>query len=173
VKSTEMEKKRNEMVEKVGGEDYTGDILARLKISEWRPSQKQIEAVSIIVNPDERMTVTELCKRVGITRPTWYNWLMDKRFKSYFHAVLNLENESGLLDAWRCLRDSMKKGSVTAAVRYLEVMKMFTPAVNHVISGDTVSPVEVNVVPKFNMPPPPAKRIEAKFDDEEEEDEDL
>jgi len=142
-----------------GNESFSCSKLHNPKQKPWTPSTKQVEAVKLMVDLEVRYTKTEVCQRVGVTRETLYNWLSNENFKQYFREMLHLESEPYLMDAFRCLTKAMKRGNVPAAMKFLELKKMFAPSVKHVLAGDADNPAEIKLVPKFNMPPPPAKRL--------------
>lgn len=128
----------------------------------WRPSTKQIEAVRLMVDLDQHLSITEVCQKVDISRQCLYNWLADDNFSKYFNELLDLETDAGVVDAFRSLKRQMKRGNATAAIKYLEVKQRFTPKVKHELSGDPDNPITHQVyVPVFNMPVPQVKQVEA------------
>ena len=126
---------------------------------EWKPSSKQIDVVRLLIDMEQRLSISEICSKAGVGRTTMYRWLQNEDFKAYFNQLLGLETDIAIIEAWRCLLKAAKMGSVQAATKILEIKGMFTPRLQHEISGDPNNPIRTEVyIPQFNMPPPPQKR---------------
>lgn len=51
---------------------------------EFVPSKKQIELLGAMLDIEVPSTVTGICKFVGISRSTYYEWFKDLQFKEWF-----------------------------------------------------------------------------------------
>lgn len=128
--------------------------------NEWEPTPQQIEVVRLLASLNERVSITEACNRVGVSRMAWYRWKENDNFRRYFRKILSIETEvESVVEAWYCLHKAAKRGNVFAATKILEITGMFTPKIKHELSGDPDNPIKAEIfVPQFNMPPPPQKR---------------
>ena len=156
VSKKEMEEAENfEIVGNKRGQSETEPVVYR-----WEPTAKQIEVVRLLVDMEQRLSITDVCLKAGVGRSTLYRWLRNEEFKAYFNKLLGLETDIAIIEAWRCLLKAAKRGNVQAATKILEIKGMFTPKVKHEFSGDPDNPIRTEVyVPQFHMPPPPAKRV--------------
>lgn len=54
------------------------------------PSRKQVELLNAMIDIEVPSTVTGICKHIGISRSTYYEWIKNKDFKKWFsknHAL--------------------------------------------------------------------------------------
>lgn len=91
-----------------------GDSLKRLE-------GKQRSLAELLVNPDFDGTVTDACRKVGISRNTFYRWLRDPNFKGALEAAIDDYTDSELAHIWRSLIRKAESGSVEAAKLYFEL----------------------------------------------------
>lgn len=59
-------------------------------------SRKQKQAIDFYFS-ESLPSVSKVCKQVGVTRPTWYNWMKKPHFKACFDSLT--ETTTQLLDA--------------------------------------------------------------------------
>lgn len=56
---------------------------------EFEPSKKQELFIDLYIDLNNRLTLTKLCKKVGITRQTAWNWFQDQNFTDYLNSKRN------------------------------------------------------------------------------------
>lgn len=131
---------------------------------EYRPSAQQLKALMLLADIDRALTITDVCRAVGIDRTTFYKWLRKQEFRAYMNYLIDIETEACLRDAFAALKRQMKRGDVQAIKLYLELKDRFRPTTTQrmIVEGGDVpiqmqSQQTIQVVPVFNMPKPPPK----------------
>ena len=59
------------------------------KNKEFEPSKKQALFIDLYIDINNRLTLTKLCKKVGITRQTAWNWFQNQNFTDYLNSKRN------------------------------------------------------------------------------------
>jgi len=59
------------------------------KKKEFSPSKKQMKFIDLYSDLTNRLSIAEICKEVGITRQTSYNWFKIKDFTDYLNSKRN------------------------------------------------------------------------------------
>lgn len=82
---------------------------------------KQRDIAELLVNPEFEGNVTAACKKVGISRNTFYRWLRDPKFKGALESAIDDYTDSELAHIWRSLIQKAESGSVEAVKLYFEL----------------------------------------------------
>lgn len=89
------------------------------KYPKLKPKQKKL--AEMLCNPDIDMTITEICKTVGVSRQTFYNWQKEMSFNLYVEFLIDSFTDSELASAWKALVKKMKTGNVEALKLFFEM----------------------------------------------------
>ncbi len=84
-----------------------------------------------IVDPDNEKNITELCKEVGISRTTFYNWQNDSAFLAYIEYLVESYTTSAIPEAWKQIVKKVEQGNMEAIRLLLEVKGKFKPMANN------------------------------------------
>lgn len=82
---------------------------------------KKRKLAEMLCNPDNNMSITELCQTVGVSRQTFYNWQRDASFNGYVEFLIDSFTDSELPAAWKSLVKKMKTGNVEALKLFFEM----------------------------------------------------
>lgn len=84
-------------------------------------SKKQVQAAEMLVNPDFRGSVTEICETIGVARSTLYRWLADSAYCRYLDELIDKFTDSELANVWKALIRRAVNGNVEAQKLYFEL----------------------------------------------------
>ncbi len=111
------------MLTKVDGLNHSGHYPA--------VKGKKRKLAEMLVNPENEMCVTELCKSVGVSRQTFYNWMHDMDFRGYLDYLIETYTDSELANVWKSLiRNATVKGKTDAQKLYFELKDKYKQNVN-------------------------------------------
>jgi len=57
--------------------------------NKYKPNKKQALFIDLYIDLNNRLTLTKLCKKIGITRQTAWNWFQDQSFIDYLNSKRN------------------------------------------------------------------------------------
>ena len=97
---------------------------------------KKRKLAEMLCDPDNNMTITELCNEVGVSRQTFYNWQRDTSFNGYVEFLIDSFTDSELASAWKALIKKAKTGNVEALKLYFEMKGKHKEELN--IKGNVV-----------------------------------
>ena len=97
---------------------------------------KKRKLAEMLCDPDNNMTITELCNVVGVSRQTFYNWQRDTSFNGYVEFLIDSFTDSELASAWKALIKKAKTGNVEALKLYFEMKGKHKEELN--INGNVV-----------------------------------
>lgn len=100
-------------------------------------SKKQI-AMAEIEAIEPGITQDELCKRIGVSKRTIYNWHNDERYMELYHKACERHFRSLENLAIKTLQKACEKGKVDAAI-YLLNYKGYKPQENINISSGEIN----------------------------------
>ncbi len=89
------------------------------KFKKLKPKQRKL--AEVLCNPENNMTITELCKEFNISRQTFYNWQSDSDFKDYVEWLLSNFTDSALPRAWKEVVKKIEAGSMEAIKMLFEI----------------------------------------------------
>lgn len=64
---------------------------------------KKRKMAELLMNPDVDMTITDMCKEIGVSRQTFYNWQQEMDFKNYVNFLIGSYTQSELPRVWKAL----------------------------------------------------------------------
>ena len=88
---------------------------------------KRRRLAEAIVDPDNEKTITALCKEIGISRTTFYNWQSDPEFMGYIEYLVESYTTSAIPEAWKQIIKKVEKGNMDAIRLLLEVKGKLKP----------------------------------------------
>lgn len=88
---------------------------------------KKRRLAEAIVDPDNEKTITALCKEIGISRTTFYNWQSDADFMGYVEYLVESYTTSAIPEAWKQIIKKVEKGNMDAIRLLLEVKGKLKP----------------------------------------------
>lgn len=84
-------------------------------------SPKMKRAAEMLVNPEQSLTVTEMCKILNVARSTFYRWLEKEEYREYLDHLIGLYTDGELSQVWHCLFQRIKAGDTAAIKLYFEL----------------------------------------------------
>lgn len=99
-------------------------------------SEKKRELAELLTNPDERLSVTEVCARVGISRKTFYVWMDNPDYRDYINKLIDSYTDSENANIWKALINKAVGGDVAAQKLYFELKDKYRNKVE--MSGNVV-----------------------------------
>lgn len=84
-------------------------------------TQKQRDAAEMLASPEFKGTVTELCKKIDVSRKTYYDWMDNELFVQYVDGLIDKYSDSELMTVWKALITKVKLGDTSAIKLYFEV----------------------------------------------------
>ena len=82
---------------------------------------KKRKMAELLVNPDCKMTVTEMCKHLKVSRSSFYVWQQEADFKGYIEFLIENFTDSELPNAWRALVKKANSGNIEALKLFFEL----------------------------------------------------
>ena len=99
---------------------------------------KQRKVAEALCNPENNMTITELCNEYKISRQTFYNWQSDSEFKSYVEWLLKNFTDSALPRAWKEIIKKVEAGNMEAIKMLFEIKGIHKNEISLNGSGVTI-----------------------------------
>ena len=97
---------------------------------------KKRKLAELLVNPDTELSISEICKQIGISRQTFYNWQQENDFRDYVNWLIDSYTDSELANVWKALIKKAVSGDVAAQKLYMELKNKYKQQVN--IDGGVV-----------------------------------
>lgn len=98
---------------------------------------KQVKCINMMLNPDFKMSIGELCKEIKIHPATYSEWRKNPDFKKALSDGLSELALHDLPEVWRALindcKDSKAYGHTAAIKIYFEMLGLYSQNIN--ISG--------------------------------------
>lgn len=106
-----------------------------------RLTSKMKNCAQKIVSDDFDGNISKLCEELHIARSTFYTWYEREDFKEYIKLLINQYTESELVNVWKAVVESAKKGNLQALKLFFDFKNLYsknTEAVGGVvfISGE-------------------------------------
>ena len=99
---------------------------------------KQRKLANALCNPENTMSITELCKEHKISRQTFYNWQSDSDFKGYVEWLLSNFTDSALPRAWKEVIKKVEAGNMDAIRMLFEIKGVYQNEISLKGSGVTI-----------------------------------
>ena len=94
-----------------------------------KPKQRRL--ANLLVNPEEKRSISELCQEVKISRTTFYNWLnTEADFKNYLDFLIEGYTNSELANVWKATIKRAVNGDVQAQKLYFELKNKYKQEIN-------------------------------------------
>lgn len=87
---------------------------------------KKRKMAEMLVSPDVEKSVSEICREVGVSRQTFYNWQNDPSFKGYVEFLVDSFTDSELPRAWKSLVKKVDTGNVEAIKLFFTLKDKYT-----------------------------------------------
>lgn len=84
-------------------------------------NKAQLEMAAELANPDNQLSVSDLCVKQGVSRTTFYKWLKIPTFVDYLNGLIDSFTESELSSVWKALIRRAKKEDVSAIKLFFEM----------------------------------------------------
>lgn len=97
---------------------------------------KQIKAAETLASPEWKGNITELCKEIGVSRKTYYDWLDNPLFVKYVDGLIDKYSDSELMTVWKSLINKVELGDTSAIKLYFEVKGRYKQQIE--ISGPVI-----------------------------------
>ncbi len=56
---------------------------------DWKPSNKQAQFIDLYIDITNKLNLAQICKKIGITRQTSWNWFQNSDFTDYLNSKRN------------------------------------------------------------------------------------
>lgn len=98
---------------------------------------KKRKLAEMMCNPDNDMSITELCKVVGVSRQTFYNWQKEASFNGYIEFLIDSFTDSELPRAWKKLiHRATVDGNIDALKLFFSMKNKYKEELN--VKGNVV-----------------------------------
>lgn len=57
--------------------------------NDWKPSKKQALFIDLYIDITNKLNLAQICKKIGISRQTSWNWFQDQNFTDYLNSKRN------------------------------------------------------------------------------------
>ena len=99
-------------------------------------SGKKVEVAELLTNPNEILSITEVCSRASISRNTFYRWMDDPDYRDYINKLIDSYTDSENANVWKALINKAVGGDVAAQKLYFELKDKYRNKVE--MSGNVV-----------------------------------
>lgn len=99
-------------------------------------SGKKVEVAELLTNPNEILSITEVCSRAGISRNTFYRWMDNPDYRDYINKLIDSYTDSENANIWKALINKAVSGDVAAQKLYFELKDKYRNKVE--MSGNVV-----------------------------------
>lgn len=82
---------------------------------------KKRKMAELLANPECDLSVTEMCRQIGVSRQSFYIWQQERDFKGYVEWLIENYTDSELANAWRALVKKANTGNVEALKLFFEL----------------------------------------------------
>lgn len=89
-----------------------------------------------MANLENRLSVTELCREMNISRTTFYKWQKSNDFTEYVNYLIDKYTDSELANVWKALIEKAESGSTEAIKMYFEMKGKYKQQLN--LSGGVI-----------------------------------
>ncbi len=104
---------------------------------------KKRKLAELLVNPETDLTVSEICKEIGVSRQCFYNWQKETDFRDYVDFLIESYTDSELANVWKALiKKATKSGDVQAQKLYFELKDKYKQKID--VSGQLVIVDDLN-----------------------------
>ena len=98
---------------------------------------KKRKLAEMLCDPDNNMTITELCNEVGVSRQTFYNWQKNMSFNGYVEFLIDSFTDSELPRAWKKLvKRAVVDGNIDALKLFFSMKDKYKEELN--VKGNVV-----------------------------------
>ena len=135
----------------------------------WVPSVKQLAVIEMLVNPEDTRTKEQKREAAGVPKRTFYNWLKKPELVCYMNNLLHGLLKLDEIEAYRSLRQQIRRGNVQAIRTYYELIgKLGKVRLEH--TGEGGGPIKTMGQQTFifQMAEPPDKNGAALDEDDQE-----
>lgn len=108
----------------------------RTKSNSGRLTGKKLKMAQLLTDPEQKMTVTEMCYVVGIARSTFYQWMDSEEFRTQLDRMIDQYTDGELANVWKALIRKATLGDVNAIKLYFEMKGRYKQELD--ISGGVV-----------------------------------
>ena len=98
---------------------------------------KKRKLAEMLCDPENNMTITQLCNEVGVSRQTFYNWQRDASFNGYVEFLVDSFTDSELPRAWKKLvKRAVVDGNIDALKLFFSMKDKYKEELN--VKGNVV-----------------------------------
>lgn len=90
--------------------------------TDFKLKPKQRKLAERLCDPENRLSVSALCKELNIPRRTYYNWLDNEDFNGYMEYLIKKYANSELAGIWRALIKQANSGKLDYIKFYFEML---------------------------------------------------
>lgn len=114
------------------------------------PSPEQIKFADRWLDYNQKQTLEDVGNEIGVSRTTIWRWFKDKNFIEWLNEKKESFLASSLMDIYKTAVRKAIAGDYQFARMLLEILKEYTPALNHNISIKITETVITHVVEVIN-----------------------
>nr|DAO88757.1 MAG TPA: Helix-turn-helix of insertion element transposase [Caudoviricetes sp.] len=86
-----------------------------------RISNTKRALAEMLCDPECKLSISEMCRSIGIARSTYYKWLADDEYSEYLDKMIDRFTDSELPTVWKALIKRASAGNVEAMKLYFEM----------------------------------------------------
>lgn len=113
------------------------------------PTPQQQQFAMMLADPNNKMTMAERAREIGVTPKTLYAWMNNQDFMGYVSGLIDKNTDMHLAYAWKCLVDRMQRD--TNAIRlFFELKDKIRQRLE--VTGQTAMTVKFEGIPRPQRP---------------------
>lgn len=97
-----------------------------MKDKKYRLTAKMKSCAQKLVSNDFDGNISKLCEDLNIARSTFYTWYERDDFKEYIKILINQYTESELINVWKAVVESAKKGNLQALKLFFDFKNLYS-----------------------------------------------
>jgi AcrR family transcriptional regulator len=90
-------------------------------VTNFTPTDEQMKMAQLLADPSESRTISEKCKKAGVSRTTFYRWMKDKKFVEYLNSLIDEYTDAELSRVWAALTRKAVEGDIQAIKLFFEM----------------------------------------------------
>jgi AcrR family transcriptional regulator len=81
-------------------------------VTNFTLNDEQVKMAQILADPSENGTISDKCKKAGVSRTTFYRWMRDKQFVEYVNSLIDEYTDAELSRVWGALTRRAVEGDI-------------------------------------------------------------
>lgn len=116
------------------------------QIKTYTPTASERKILEVLANPENAtLNISEICKKAGVSRQTYYRAFEKKEFVTYYHNLCRQMIAESVGPIIRACEKEAKKGSFQHAKLLLEMAGLYTEKKKYEHTGADGGPIKIEL----------------------------